>query len=81
MCPSTVLLGIACLGFPVKATTGGGGSVNLPSTKVVNLVSLEQCHHNPMSMYGGGVLVPTLGDHGYTFPKICDGIALMEQGL
>ena len=30
--------------------------MKLISTKLTNLVSLEQSHHNPMGMYGGGPL-------------------------
>ncbi len=31
------------------------GSVKLIFTKLTNIVSLEQSHHKPMGMYGGGL--------------------------
>ncbi len=46
------------------------GSVKLISTKVVNLVLLEQCHHNPMSMYVGGVLMLALGGKWASSPPL-----------
>ncbi len=59
----------------LKASTGVfGGGGRLFFTKYINLVSLEQFHHNPMGMY-------TKGDHHRTFPRVCDGIAAMTYGL
>ncbi len=39
----------------------GGGSVKLIFTNLTNLMSLEQLHHKPMGMYGGGLLDMALG--------------------
>ncbi len=33
------------------------GSLKLILTELINLVSLEQCHHKPMAIYSGGLLI------------------------
>ncbi len=35
--------------------------MKLISTNLTNLLSMEQCHHKPIGMYGGGVLNLSLG--------------------
>ncbi len=54
-----------------------GGSVKPIFTKLINLVPMEQFHHKPKGMYGGGLL--ELADHHYTFLYPYDDIALVEQ--
>ncbi len=36
--------------------------MELVSTKLINLVSLEQFHHKPMKLYDGSLLKLALGD-------------------
>ncbi len=52
--------------------------MKLISTDLTNLVSLEQSHHKPTGMYGGG---PLKGTSLYITIQVFYGIAPMTQGL